>query len=149
MIFDISKEDLNNLIKLLQNIEERWAVNLLKKFTKQKIKTSSCKAKGREFQKMIAQDLADKFNLKIEKDTGDIEVRQMGQSGVDIILRNEGLRKFPFSIECKNTKNFLTSFIEQAKSNQKEGTDWLLVWKGFKKEPIVILEWEVFLKKIQ
>ncbi len=149
MIIDINQNEKDNLIKLLKSCEEKWADNLLKKLNKSKIKTCSAKAKGREFQKIIAQDLADKFNLKIEKDTGDIEVRQMSQSGVDVILRNEGLRKFPFSIECKNTKKFLTSFIEQAKSNQKEGTDWLLIWKGYKKEAIAILDWKVFLEKIK
>ncbi len=149
MIIDINQNEKDNLIKLLKSCEEKWADNLLKKLNKSKIKTCSAKAKGREFQKIIAQDLADKFNLKIEKDVGDIEIRPMGQAGVDIILRGEGLKKFPFSVECKNTKKFLVSFIEQAKSNVKKDTDWLLVWKGFKEKSIVILDWKVFLEKIK
>ena len=56
----------------------------------------------------------------------------MGQSVVDITLRDEALQKFPFSIECKSTESInLRDFIQQAKSNQKEGTDWMVVACSF------------------
>jgi len=145
MMIDLNNSEKENLNNLLKDIKEKWAISLLKKINKSKIKTFSVKAKGREFQKQIALDISAKFDLIFEKDTGDIEVRQMGQAGVDVILRNEGLKKIPFSIECKNTKRFSTSFITQARNNQKEGTNWLLVWKGYKEKPIAMLEWDVFL----
>jgi hypothetical protein len=69
----------------------------------------------------------------------------MGQSGCDVRLIGKALEYFPYSIECKNSEKFsISSWIKQAKENQKEGTDWLLVCKKNHMKPVVILDAEVF-----
>ncbi len=72
----------------------------------------------------------------------------MGQSGVDIILRDEALQKFPFSIECKSTESLnLREFVQQAKNNQKDGTDWMVVVRTKSiSDVVVIMSWGSFEK---
>lgn len=113
------------------------------------IKTSSCKAKGRNLQKWVCQRIADIFNIKFnnQDDQCLIHSREMGQSGTDVILRGEIYNKFPFAIECKNTEKLsLYPTIEQAKQNTKDNQDWLVVHKKNRNEPIVIMSWEAFEK---
>lgn len=81
------------------------------------MKTSSCKAKGRRLQNEVAMLLADVTGITYETD-GEIDVRPMGQAGVDIILRGEAKKKIPFSIECKCQERLnIWKAIEQAEKN--------------------------------
>lgn len=68
------------------------------------MKPSSCKQKGRKFQKLIAQHLSDCLGIPCGKDE-DIESRPMGQSGSDIILHGDAKKLFPFGVECKCVEN--------------------------------------------
>ncbi|MFA5398089.1 MAG: hypothetical protein WC346_18900 [Methanogenium sp.] len=99
------------------------------------MKTRSCKAKGRKLQQWTASKVAEVTGLKVEKD-GEIESRIMGASGVDVILRGEARRLFPWSIENKNQEalNIWTA-ISQAKSNQMSNTEWLLICKRNREDP--------------
>lgn len=122
----------------------------LKNSLKDKIQTSSAKAKGRNLQYWVCERIANIFNVKFKQKNDDslIQSRPMGQSGEDIILRGELRKQFPYSIECKCCENLsLASWIRQAKSNASEDRNWLLVVK--KKtigETIVIMTWETFEK---
>jgi len=110
------------------------------------MKTSSRKAKGRKLQKYICSRIADIFDLNYdqEDDNCAIHSREMGQSGTDVVLRGDLNKKFPFSVECKNTEKLnLYEAIGQAKSNQKNKF-WLLVHKKNHKEPIAIMDWKTF-----
>lgn len=75
-----------------------------------------------------------------------IHSREMGQHGKDIILRGEAHKRFPFSIECKNTETLpLPEVIRQAKENTGDDEDWLVVHKRKAiKDPIVIMDWNTF-----
>ena len=76
-----------------------------------------------------------------------VQSRQMGMSGTDIILRGTVYEDFPFDIEAKNTEKVsLYQFIEQAKSNTKEGRNWLLFHKKNYSDPVVIMDAEAFFK---
>lgn len=130
--------------------------NLKQKITKllhqSPIKTSSRKAKGRELQKWVCEKIANIFNIKYNQsdDNCDIHSREMGQSGVDVILRGEIYKKFPFDIECKATEKFtIYKDIKQAENNTKENRDWLLIHKKKHSNPIVIMDWEAFYKIIR
>lgn len=104
-----------------------------------RIKVSSAKAKGRNFQKYIASLISELTGIPHGKDE-DIESRPMGQSGTDIILRGDALKRFPFSIECKAQESWsVPSWIKQAKANRKDGTDWVLFAKRSREEPVVIM----------
>uniref|UniRef100_A0A6M3XQI4 Holliday junction resolvase n=1 Tax=viral metagenome TaxID=1070528 RepID=A0A6M3XQI4_9ZZZZ len=108
------------------------------------IKISSRKAKGRNFQNLIAKKISEITGIPVQKD-GEIESRPMSQSGVDIILRGKALELFPFSVECCCAETWnVNKKIEQAKSNTKSGTDWLCFFKSNKKDPIAVLSTEVF-----
>ncbi len=107
---------------------------------KKKIQPSSAKAKGRSLQQWVCQKISDLTGLPWGKDEL-IASREMGQSGTDIRLVGEAKEKFPFSVECKYQENWsLPSWIKQAKANQMEGTDWLLIIRKNHMEPIVVMD---------
>jgi hypothetical protein len=110
------------------------------------MKTSSAKAKGRSLQKFVEERIGKSFNLTYGKDQ-DVESRGMGQHGTDIRLTPKALKRFPFSVECKNVeRGSVWSFIEQARDNQLPNTDWLVVWKRNRTKPIVVMDFETFIK---
>lgn len=111
------------------------------------MKTSSCKAKGRNLQMWVCQKIANIFNIEFDNqdDQCSIHSREMGQSGVDIILRGVIYKKFLYDIECKNTEKLsLYPTIDQAINNTNLGRDWLIVHKKNRSDPIVIMDWEAF-----
>jgi len=111
--------------------------------SKKGIKISSRKAKGRNLQKYIATKISELLGIPWGKDEL-IRSREMGQSGTDIVLIGEAGKRFPYSIECKNQEKWdLAAYVEQAKSNQKKGTDWLLFIKRNREKPIVVMDVEV------
>jgi hypothetical protein len=110
------------------------------------MKISSAKAKGRRFQKWIAERISEAIGIDSGKDE-DIESREMGQQGIDIKLYGKAKELFPFSIEAKNQEKFyLNKWIKQAKENRVLDTDWLLFIKRNRFEPLVILDAEVFFR---
>ena len=112
---------------------------------KQKIKIQSAKAKGRQLQNYVAERLGKLTGISYGKDK-DIESRPMGQSGVDIILRGNAKKLIPFSIECKRQNSWnVKSFIDQAKQNELPETDWVIIAKKDRQDPVVIISLETFL----
>ncbi len=109
-----------------------------------KLKPRSAKAKGRSLQKWVCERIAKLTGFECPRDKP-IESRPMGQSGADVRLEGSVLARFPFSVECKFQERWsVPKWIEQAKANEAEGTNWLLVCKQSRKAPIVILDAEVF-----
>jgi len=114
------------------------------------IKTSSAKAKGRELQKWVCKKISEMINFPYDQQDDQclIHSREMGQAGVDVILRGKALKRFPFTIECKNTEGFsIGSTIAQVENNLISQTDWIIVHnkKAFK-QPLVMMYWETFQK---
>jgi len=108
------------------------------------ISVSSRKAKGRRLQSWAAKAISKITKIPWGKDEL-IAPREMGQTGTDVRLIGEALKKFPFSVECKYQETWaLPSWIKQAKENQKEGTCWLLICKKNFGDPIVVIDAEVF-----
>lgn len=113
------------------------------------MKTSSCKSKGRRLQQLVAQRISLLLNIPWGKDEL-IASREMGASGTDIRLIGKAQKLFPYSIETKNVENFsVPAWIEQAKSNQKKGTDWLLIIGKNRFAPVVVMDMEVFFKLME
>lgn len=116
----------------------------VEKSKKKRIKTSSAKAKGRNLQQWVAQQISDITGIPFGKDEC-ISSREMGQSGTDIRLIGEAKDKFPFSVECKAQEAWsVHSWIDQAISNETEDMPWLLIAKRSRKQPIVILDAKLF-----
>jgi hypothetical protein len=82
-------------------------------------KISSRKAKGRKLQDFTRDIFRDIFRYKLEKE--DIESRQMGGAGVDVILTPASKKLIPFDIECKNQERFnLNEAMKQAVANTQK-----------------------------
>jgi hypothetical protein len=110
------------------------------------IKTSSAKAKGRELQKHVRDQIMAKFPWLKE---GDVDSRPMGSGGVDIMMANVARRTFPVSIEAKKTKKLPSQAeMNQAKANKYDGTIAAVIWAGHGQGPSkakIIMEFEDFL----
>jgi len=111
------------------------------------IKISSAKAKGRWLQDWVAARIGEMFGVSAGHADDDlIEPRPMGQKGVDVILRGNIARRFPFAIECKSGQsvNWLEA-MRQAKANCKEGQEWMVFIKRKEfRTPAVMLDARVF-----
>lgn len=110
------------------------------------ISIASRKAKGRNFQKWVAKKISKLLGIPYGQDEL-ISSRPMGQSGTDVCLMGEAKKRFPYSIEVKWQETWaLPSWIQQTKTNQTKGTDWLLFVKKNRHEEIVVMDAEVFFK---
>ena len=126
---------------------------------KKAITVASRKAKGRALQDWACMKVSEVTGIPWGKtDDDQIRPRPMGQSGPDVIMTPNVRAKLPFTIECKNQKQWsVLKYIEQAKANCYPNTDWLLILKrtgrtkAEKTEEVVVLDAEVFfalLKKL-
>jgi hypothetical protein len=108
------------------------------------MKPQSCKAKGRNLQKWVRDQLIEQLNIHPE----DIESRSMGAGGEDLIMARAARQKFPFSVECKNVEKLnVWEAYEQAKVNA--GTyEPIVVMKKNHKKPLVVIDAETFIKLI-
>ena len=141
------------VINLLEGESSSTAKRIISKIknAQKKIKTSSAKGKGRALQYWVCERIANMFGIKFDQqdDSCPIHSREMGLNGVDVILRGELAKKFPYSIECKACEGLaLPQWIRQARANQKNGQEYLLVVKkqSMGTEPIVIMDWTTFEK---
>ena len=102
--------------------------------------------KGQRLQKWVCEKLSKLLGIPWGVDE-QIASRESGQPGVDVRLVADARKKFKFSIECKNQERWdVHKWVEQAKANQLEDTDWLLVAKRNHNDPVVIMDAEVFFK---
>ena len=132
---------------------EKECKRLIKKFenAEKKIKVSSAKGKGRGLQYWVCDRIAEMFGIEFVQSDDDclIQSRPMGQHSVDIILRGELKKKFPFSIECKSQEKLaLPEWIRQARENVLPNTYWMLIFKKHTlgSKPIVCMDFETFLE---
>ena len=110
------------------------------------MKTSSCKAKGRKLQQYIAEQISNILDIPWGPDEL-IRSRESGQKGVDVVLLGKAKEKFPWSVECKNVEKLnWWDAIKQARTNQLDGTDWLLVVKKNHEGPVVVMDSMIFFK---
>jgi len=107
----------------------------------------SNKAKGRNLQKWVCERLSFISGIPWgREDEKEIQSRPMGQQGVDIILRGEAAKRFPFSFECKSGESFqLVQTVFQARNNQVKKRPWIIIHRRKKfKNPLVMMDWTTF-----
>lgn len=142
-----TKDEINFLNTVIPE-NDTVGKKLLKKINRNPIKVSSRKAKGRELQKFVCSEIADICDVKYDQSDDDclIHSREMGQSGVDVILRGFVKDEIDIAFECKNSENLnLRGTIRQAEKNKGEYKNWAIVHKNKElKEPIVIITWSHF-----
>jgi len=108
------------------------------------MKPQSCKAKGRNLQKWVREQLIEQLDIHPE----DIESRSMGAGGEDLIMARAARQKFPFSVECKNVEKLnVWEAYEQAKANCGS-YEPIVVMKKNHKKPLVVIDAENFIKLI-
>lgn len=111
---------------------------------KKSISVASRKAKSRKCQQWVAKKISDLLDMPWGKDEV-IASREMGQPGVDIRLVGDAKECFPWSVEAKwQEKWSLPAAIRQAKENQMNGTDWLVVLKKNHHDYVAVLDADVF-----
>lgn len=146
----ISADDIALLESVNTRDPDHALTGLIKKFTKSqnRITVASAKAKGRNLQQWVCDRIATITGLPYNQqdDNCDIHSREMGQAGIDVILRGEARKRFPFSVECKASESLdIKGTVEQAKSNVYPGTDWLIVHrKKAIPDVLAIMAWDAF-----
>lgn len=106
------------------------------------ISVKSRKAKGRNLQNTVASAIRNKYPVL---DETDVRGAIMGEGGEDIKLSNYARTFFPFSIECKARASFnIYSLMDQAIGNC-EGREPLLVIKGDRRSPLVVIDLDKFM----
>jgi len=106
------------------------------------MKVQSGKAKGRRLQNWVRDLLLQKYH-SLEPD--DIRSAPMGVNGEDIQLSPLARKLLPVSIECKSNKKMaLYSWYDQAKSNTPKGCEPIVIAKGDRKNPVVIIDAKYF-----
>ena len=107
----------------------------------------SRKNKGRKLQNHIRDIFRSVFKDKLEE--GDVESRQMGGSGTDVVLSPLAKKLIPFDVECKNVEKFnINETIKQAKANSKPDRIPLIVFTKNKDDVYVTLTLNDLLKLI-
>ena len=106
------------------------------------MKTSSAKAKGRNLQKWVVDQLVE----HLDADPEDLESRPMGSQGEDVIMGKMTRQLFPYSVECKNVERLnVWDAYDQASANCK-GYEPIVVMKKNRKKPLVVVDAEYFVK---
>jgi len=145
----LSDNEISEIIRMASPFEPGYSVLISKLEKAQKpITKSSAKGKGRNLQKWVAGKIAALIGLPYDQQDDQclIHAREMGQAGVDIILRGEAQTRFSFAVECKSSEGMsVQAFVAQAMKSAKPGIDWLVAYKcKMYAEPVVMISWEAF-----
>lgn len=113
------------------------------------MKPSSAKNKGREFQNFVGEKIAALLKVPFGPDEP-VSGRPMGCNGVDIRIDKSHIAAFPFSVECKRCETWAVhTWIKQAKDNIIKGTMWLIVARRNRDKPVVMMDFEDFIKLME
>lgn len=135
MILNLNKADKLKIISLLQKEPTKENNKLLKRIEKSliPIKPRSAKNKGLEWQKEVAAMIGRVTDIEYIQQSDDCEIhsRESGLNGVDVIVRGNAKKRFPFCVECKNVKSIsLAEFVRQAQANCDDLNNWLVFIKS-------------------
>jgi hypothetical protein len=110
------------------------------------MKTSSCKAKGRRLQQLVAQRLLEEIYIPAGLEEDDCKSVSMGVSGNDIVLSPAAKKVLNLSVECKNVEslNHTTTFWNHYNKHQDNSLK-LLISQRNRTKPVVTLQLEDFL----
>lgn len=109
------------------------------------MKTSSCKAKGRNLQKEVVRQILEHFPKLSDKD---VRSNPMGVTGSDVWLSREAQLQFPFAVECKCQESIsIWQALDQCETNgEKEGNIPCLVFRRNRSKAYAVVELDVFME---
>jgi len=106
----------------------------------------SRKAKGRKLQQYVADKIRKLFSELTERD---VKSTPMGVSGDDIQLSEAAAKKFPFSIEAKNTEKLnIWAALEQSVSENRKLTP-LVIFKRNRSDVFCAMKFDDLLKLLE
>lgn len=106
------------------------------------MRPQSAKGKGRRFQQWVRDTLITMLQLSNQ----DVRSTSMGAGGEDVTLSAAARKRFPFSIECKNTERLnVWKAYEQAEDNCM-GYEPILFIKRNHHKPLVVVDAEYFVR---
>ena len=117
------------------------------------MKIKSAKAKGRNLQNLVRDELrkvfVDQWTKVPKLEYDDIKSQTMGMGGEDIVLSPMAKQLIPYSFECKNTERLnLWEALNQCENNC-EGRDPVLIIKRNRSKIYAVIEFGHFLKTIK
>ena len=108
------------------------------------MKPQSAKAKGRLLQKVVRNAILEAYPDLTDRD---VRSTSMGASGVDVLLSEVAVQRFPYSVECKNRARMAIYDIwTDTTDNVAPNTHPLLVVKANGKEPLAIVSLKHFME---
>lgn len=107
------------------------------------ITTSSAKAKGRNLQKRVRDEILARYPDLTEDD---VRSCPMGSNGEDIQLSTAAKAAFPYSVECKARAKIALVYDALAQARSQNDLTPLAVIKADRKEALVVLSLTDFLK---
>lgn len=150
---NLDTKDIELIIEALGSLPKSSRTDSLFRKMKNNMKTikiSSRKGKSRSLQKFICREVGEMIGIEYDQadDSCLIHSREMGQAGVDVVLRGKAQKLFPYCIECKSVENLnLVEAVQQAEANTSEPYDWMVVHKRkIFDEPVVFIPWSAFKK---
>ena len=85
-----------------------------------------------------------------ELEDDDIKSQSMGMTGEDIVLSPAARKAIPYSFECKNVERLqFWASVEQAEANCKNGATPAIVVKKNRRDPMVAISLDKFIKLIK
>ena len=113
------------------------------KLDKPRITIASAKAKGRNLQKRVREDLINQLGI----DPKDVLSTPMGLNGCDIYLSQAARDKFPYGVEAKNTErlNFWNAWDQASRNATTEGLCPILVVHKNGSQVLATIPWQEFL----
>jgi hypothetical protein len=111
------------------------------------MKPHSAKAKGRRLQQYVRDKVVEVLNLSPD----DVFSRSMGAFGTDVYCSPVGQAKFPFAVECKNQETFsiYKAWDQAVENGLKTGLNPVIVYKKNGRDPLVILDFNLFLNMVK
>ena len=108
------------------------------------MKTSSAKAKGRQFQQDVRDLILHHFP---EMEPDDCKSTGMGQSGEDVQLSPYARKLFSYSIECKRQEKLsIPVWWKQTIANLKENTNPVLIFRQSLQSALVVITLQHFME---
>jgi hypothetical protein len=102
--------------------------------------------KGRKLQNLVRNKLLKTFPHLKETD---IQVARTGENGPDIKLSRIGRRLIPFQFETKAQQRMKTIYSWHRQASKKTNLDGVVVMKSNGKDPLVVINLDLFLDLIK